>query len=185
MCGRYVIDEEITEIGRILWEIRSAYPNTELKTGEIFPTDTAPILRGVSGEPIPARWGFPMYGRKGEIINARSETVREKRSFCACWENGRCIVPISGYYEWSDRKDKYRFRLPGRETLFLAGLCRQAGDTVQYVILTVPANVSVSAVHRRMPLIVTDEAMERWLSDAASAAEYLRAKMPQLVYEQV
>lgn len=67
----------------IIDEINRKYKDTEqlagMKTGEIFPTNVAPII-AVSGPELMA-WGFPMQGKSQTIINARSKTAFEKPMF--------------------------------------------------------------------------------------------------------
>jgi putative SOS response-associated peptidase YedK len=67
---------------------------SSFKTGEIFPTDTVPILTGTSGkiEVSLMKWGFP--GLKGNdiIFNARSETIAEKPMFKKAFSNRRCLI---------------------------------------------------------------------------------------------
>ena len=36
------------------------------------------------------------------LINARSETVREKPAFKIAFKRRRCLIPADGYYEWQD-----------------------------------------------------------------------------------
>ena len=55
------------------------------------------------------RWGLiPRWAKPDRIpdrtFNARCETVAEKPSFRNAYANRRCVIPISGYYEWTDRK---------------------------------------------------------------------------------
>ena len=85
MCGRYVIfDEgEIEEINKIVREVGMKFDGTGLtmKTGEIYPTNNAPILT-MQGNKLTIdlmKWGFPKWDGKGVIINAKSETAAEKR----------------------------------------------------------------------------------------------------------
>jgi len=47
-------------------------------------------------------WGFPSPYNKSLIINARAETVTTKPMFRQPFITHRCIIPISGFYEWSD-----------------------------------------------------------------------------------
>ena len=87
MCGRYYIedDETIAEMRKIFDEINQRYQNTPQrdawKTGEIFPTDTAPVLIGEkdAAQPILMKWGYPKWQGSGVIINARAETADEKQ----------------------------------------------------------------------------------------------------------
>jgi SOS response associated peptidase (SRAP) len=36
-------------------------------------------------------------------FNARAETVETKPFFCDAFKRNRCLIPMSGYYEWQDR----------------------------------------------------------------------------------
>ena len=79
MCGRYSLfmTEEDKEIQQIIAEVNRNNPEIQLKTGEIFPTNTAPVLIGGKQalEAKPLIWGFPNFRSKGVIINARAETA--------------------------------------------------------------------------------------------------------------
>ncbi len=78
------------------------------------PTHTVPILRHEESVVVvdPMQWGLvpswskdPNVGSK--MINARSETITEKPSFRQSVPRRRCIIPMSGFYEW-DRSDPKR-----------------------------------------------------------------------------
>jgi len=78
------------------------------------PTHTVPILRHEESVVVvdPMQWGLvpswskdPSVGSK--MINARSETITEKPSFRQSVPGRRCIIPMSGFYEW-DRTDPKR-----------------------------------------------------------------------------
>ena len=53
MCGRYTLctEEETDERRRIVEELQKK--NGEVKTGEIFPTNVAPVLIAQDGKPVP------------------------------------------------------------------------------------------------------------------------------------
>ncbi len=76
MCGRYYIelDDDISqEIAKILANLNNKYSENSYKTGEIFPTNDAPILLAKDNnyiEPEVLKWGFPNFQNKGVIINA-------------------------------------------------------------------------------------------------------------------
>jgi len=63
MCGRYYVADEdnIIELREIIQEaqnnLRYADMASQIKTGEIFPTNVAPVV--TSDGAIPMKWGFP------------------------------------------------------------------------------------------------------------------------------
>ncbi|MGI6199720.1 MAG: SOS response-associated peptidase [Christensenellales bacterium] len=187
MCGRYTLftGDDYREMQRIVAEAdeRAHAQGATVKTGEIYPTNLAPILLpGTDGlQAEPAVWGYPGFKGKGVIINARAETALEKRTFREGVLSHRCVIPTTGFYEWDASKAKFLFRRPGSGVLYLAGLYQGSGKQRRYVILTTAPNASVSDVHNRMPLILPDDKLFDWGSDAAWAIEHLRAKMPSLV----
>lgn len=181
MCGRYTIDEDNEEMSRILETIRHSNPRAIFKTGEIFPTNFAPLLTGEALEPTVGKWGFPGYKTGDILINARAETVAQKPSFREGYAKGRCIIPTTGFYEWSPQKQKFRFQLPETSVIYLAGICNHFTDGVRYVILTTEANRSVSAIHPRMPVILTGHAIREWVMNDTFAGQYLQSEMPALV----
>ena len=185
MCGRYLItmEEEIMEMREIMDEINERYKDSpELaasKTGEIFPTQTAPVLTAGADKPQAAlmTWGFPKWQGSGVIINACAETAPEKKTFRSSLFTHRCVVPTTGFFEWRQedcaKKTKYLFRLPGTKMLYLAGFFNRFTDAHSaydaYVILTTAANPSVSPYHHRMPLVLTPDAIGGWLNDTSFA----------------
>lgn len=191
MCGRYQIsmEEDILEMREILAEINRRYFGTpmqdKIKTGEIFPTDFAPVLVGGPKGPraVLMRWGFPRWKGSGVIINARAETATQKGMFGVPLARCRCAVPTTGFYEWrreeGKAKGKYLFRLPGTKMLYLAGLFnthtpKGKAPYPGYVVLTGPANPSVAQYHDRMPLVLQKDQLSAWLDDEAFARGFVR-----------
>jgi putative SOS response-associated peptidase YedK len=79
ICGRYTVftESEIIEMRAILNEIDRKFGEDAVSVGEIFPTNTAPILtmEGNQLTPVPVFWGFPKWdGSKGVLINALPTT---------------------------------------------------------------------------------------------------------------
>lgn len=110
MCGRYSLltGEEEREIRDIVVVVSRKYPDMKMKTGEIFPTNTAPVLIGGASrlEPEPLAWGFPSFQSKGVIINARAETAEQKKMFQESLLKRRCVIPTTGFYEWKQEASK-------------------------------------------------------------------------------
>ena len=187
MCGRYQIEAETdNDMDEILDEINERYkdiPETA-KTGEVCPTDIAPVLIRGNNKPqaVLMKWGFPKWQGDGVIINARAETVQDKLAFRPSLESRRCVIPATGFFEWRQeqgkKKTKYLFRLPETKMLYLAGLYNVFRDGSRsydaYVILTAEANSSMSPYHDRMPLVLLPDDKCRWLTDPGFAYEYVQ-----------
>lgn len=183
MCGRYTLfdEQDNAEIRNIIQQINEKYPDSKIKTGEIYPTNAVPVIMQQSGKITPdlSVWGFPNYMKKGNIINARSETALEKRTFRSSLLERRCAVPSTGFYEWSPAKEKVLFSLPV-PILYLAGIYRKTEEGSRFVILTTNANSSVSDVHDRMPVILSRDKIQGWITDTDMALSYLNESMPML-----
>lgn len=153
MCGRYASYDDGDEVVKAIYkQALDRWPDTPVKTGEVFPTETVPVLAGPHSRPVPMKWGYPGFGGRGVIINARAETVTEKPAFRDSILRARCVVPTCGYYEWNKEKTKFRFNLPDTSTLWLGGFYGKFNNEYRFVILTTAPNGSVWDVHDRMPL---------------------------------
>lgn len=165
MCGRYYIEIDNTELQSIVAAVER---KTAIKTGEIFPTNIVPVL-SPKGDMTAMRWGFPKFGGKGEIINARSETAAEKNMFKKPITEGRCLIPASWYFEWEKRgkqKIKYALATPDNRPIWMAGLSKvdyKTGESL-FVIMTRPAWSNISFIHDRMPVILPKERHDEWLN---------------------
>ncbi len=131
-------------------------------------------------------WGLvPPWARDGQfkrpLINARSETVREKPSFRHLIGPNRCLVPVTGFYEWhrdgNTKRPFYIYPSKGRAMLFGA-LYQEVEDDVQVTLLTTAANDEMNKVHHRMPVIIRPDDIGDWMSDdkaSGSANEHQKA----------
>jgi putative SOS response-associated peptidase YedK len=196
MCGRYAILEEeaILEMREIINQVNKNYAgrNDLVSRGEIAPTQVAPILRGEAGKVRidVMKWGFPRWDKtSGVIINARSETVLEKKMFREAFLTRRIAVPASGFFEWDHRqtggrRDKYFFSLAD-QVVYMAGIyslfpTEDGGKQEGFVILTVPAGDPVVEFHDRMPLIMPKSLIRTWLDPQAETALLLNMPAPSL-----
>lgn len=166
MCGRYTIDPEEQEIQAIIKAITEKRPAVEIRTGEIYPTNPAPILMETSGEITPdvAGWGFPHFKGSGVIINARAETALDKRMFRDSLLTRRCVIPSTGFFEWDKSKHKILFQTPGSSVLYMAGFYNEFQGARKYIILTTAANNSVQDIHNRMPVVLQHNELEDWIT---------------------
>ena len=135
-----------------------------------------------------ARWGLiPSWAKDVKVgyrmINARGETVAEKRSFQKPLQKRRCLIPTDGYYEWqktADGKQPYLISKSDDGLLAMAGLWEQnfaLGENdqplVTCTIITTAANEVSGQIHDRMPVFLAADDHERWLDPTLSDTEQL------------
>ncbi|CAI5721073.1 unnamed protein product [Hyaloperonospora brassicae] len=127
------------------------------------------------------RWGLvPSFTKAGAkpdhflMFNARSESLQERPAFKRLVDSKRCAVVCEGYYEWHqvDKREKqpYYFYRESSPMKF-AGLydCwkNEEGKVMYtYTILTTSVAPEIKWLHNRMPVILSDEDADRWLSRA-------------------
>ena len=190
MCGRYYVDDETArEIEKLVRDLDRKLQIERI--GDVLPSQNAMIIKG-EGNYLTAeqmRWGFPGFEKGKLLINARAESVRERRTFRDSVQHRRCIIPARGFYEWNKRKEKFSYERKDTPVLFMAGCYNWYEDQERFVILTTEANPSVAPIHNRMPLILEPEELKDWVLDD-QATEYLLHKTPVLLevhaeYEQM
>lgn len=186
MCGRYQFSIDKEELKDIISEVEKR-TNAPYATGEIYPTNTVPILTASEGkiEPELIKWGFPNYWNKGTTINARSETVFEKKMFKKSIETRRCIVPASGFFEWKEEgkgrdKTKYLFERPESPVLYMAGIYNEFDGEKRFVILTKDANNYMKEIHNRMPVILNKNQIQDWITDNEHTGYFMESASPML-----
>jgi putative SOS response-associated peptidase YedK len=199
MCGRYSIftpPDDVEERFDATFE-QPPKPRYNAAPGQQLPviTNDAPdTIDHLQWGLIP-RWADDA-STGNRLINARAETIDEKRSFRDAYENRRCLVLADGFYEWADsdeRKQPYRITLDSDEPFAMAGLWerwqpsqKQTGlsefgegqpDTEAevletFTIVTTEPNEVVEPLHDRMALVLPEDAEDRWL--AGDGAELLQ-----------
>lgn len=183
MCGRYYIPDEdsAAELKEIIDKINRRHnAGPVLKTGEIAPSDTAPVLannRSLAVTPFAMKWGYTMSNGK-LVFNARSETASEKPLFRDGMTQRRCLVPAAHYFEWEKRgreKIKYAIKPADVSVLYMAGIYRIENGVPVFSILTREPASSISFIHDRMPVILPCALMTDWLNPRFKAEEVLRS----------
>lgn len=196
MCGRTTFLASWADIHAfsqplVLLPTDAAEP---VATWNFAPTQVGPVLvaehdADADARVVPMRWGLiPAWAKDAKIgaqtINARVETVATKPSFRAAWQRRRCLVPVSGYYEWpviDAIKQPYFIHPLESPLLFFAGLWEQwrapEGNTVlSYSIITRAAMGEISSLHDRMPLALEPGVFADWLfGDAGRAHSIVEA----------
>lgn len=185
MCGRYYMnDEAFREIERVVRHVDRKLRKD--RRGDIHPSQTGYVINGkCPGLYLEEmHWGFPQYQKNGLLINARAETVLERKTFRDSVLYRRCVIPAAHFYEWDSGKNKVTFTGRDRKVLYLAGFYNLFQEGEQFVILTTQANPSVSPVHSRMPLILEENELERWVYDREYLENILQKTPPELCREQ-
>jgi putative SOS response-associated peptidase YedK len=185
MCGRFTQKFTWHEI-RDLYELTGAARNLQSHYN-IAPTDTVEVVRSAEGgaaELVPMRWGLVPYWWKKPLkqvpatFNARAETVASTPMFRDAFKRHRCVVPASGYYEWlkrPDGKQPYFISAADGGVLSLAGLWdrwknAETGEIVtSCTIIVTDANALTGTVHDRMPVVLDNADIGRWLNGTAGA----------------
>jgi putative SOS response-associated peptidase YedK len=149
----------------------------------VAPTHQIPAIVTQDDQTLMAAftWGLvPTWAKDPAIgsrmINARSETAAEKPSFRSALVKRRCIVPADGWYEWQGspgKKTPFYFSAVNGEVLGLAGIYESwkhpDGQLLwSAAILTQEARADFSYVHDRMPVLLTQEMQDVWISAGTS-----------------
>jgi len=176
MCGRFVDNIPADELKKIFALIET--PQLEPRFN-VAPTQQVAVVRndGDHNRLDLLRWGFvPSWSKDlsfgSHLINARSETVAEKPAFRHAIKYRRCIIPVSGFFEWSHsagKKQPYYIQLADQTPMCLAGLWESwkatDGSVIEtFAILTTAANKLVEPIHDRMPVILHPNVFNLWLS---------------------
>lgn len=105
-------------------------------------------------------------------INARSESIYEKKTFRDSFKYRRCIIPINGFYEWKvEDKDKTPFLVSDtyKDYMALAGIWDEYFDhelnmsIVTVALITCDANEKLGEIHHRMPVVLDKKDFDTWL----------------------
>ncbi len=193
MCGRFAITLPNDAMARAF----AAQPANDLPEGpryNICPTQPVAVVTSRDGARHlgAMRWGLIPHWYKSPtdgplLINARAETLAQKPAFAEAARKRRCLIPASGFFEWT--KDAAGQRLPWFIAPRAGGMLAFAGvwqDWVQgdqrhvsCAIVTCAANDAMAQIHHRMPVIVPPEDWPLWLGEAGHGAARLMRAAPE------
>jgi putative SOS response-associated peptidase YedK len=179
---------------KVTWEeVRALYGLTTEPTPHVFQpryavdppaTIDAIVVADGKRELISARWGLvpswwnrPLKDFSHWTFNARAETVATNSIFRGPYGRYRCLIPVSGYYEWHRMPDGegaqpwYFTARNGSPVLTIAGLWdkwrdKQSGQTITSctIIITKPNKFAAEVCDHRMPALLKEERFDSWLS---------------------
>ncbi|MEQ1736594.1 MAG: SOS response-associated peptidase [Rhodoglobus sp.] len=191
MCGRFVVAGASSDLVA-LFDVDLPADELPGPSWNVAPTDRVPIvLDALPKDPLDeppvrrleaARWGLvPSWAKELKTgvtaINARIETLTEKRHFSTAVRKRRALVPATGYYEWhttAEGKTPHFIHLPDGELFVFAGLYEwwrnhAAGDdssdkwVLSTTIITREATGALRRIHDRMPVFLAPELIDDWL----------------------
>lgn len=179
MCGRFTIAAEAGAVGEAFRARIEPLRDVVLPRYNVAPADEAPVvIAAPEGRRAgPMRWGLVPHwaespGVGARMINARSESVLDRKAYRESFLARRCLVPADGFYEWEARasgKQPYWIHRPGAELFAMAAIWAlrspPAGPRVaSFSILTRDAPPSLGWLHDRVPVILPEEAWDDWMA---------------------
>jgi putative SOS response-associated peptidase YedK len=192
MCGRFTRNYTWQQI-HALYRLTApaAIPNLQ-PVYNVCPTDPVDTVVASDGKRdlvemrwglVPFWWSKPLKELRLATFNARVETVATKPFFREPFRSKRCLMPVSGYYEWQDlpsgKQPWYFTARDGSALLTVAGLWdewknRETDERIKScaMIICEPNNF-VAEVHDRMPVLLQPEQFDHWLTGEMRAEELI------------
>ncbi len=174
MCGRFAIAYTVGLLARfgVKQEIEGLKPRFN-----VAPTQMVPIVISESpNQAVMMRWGLiPFWAKDAKIgnrlINARAENLKKSPAYRASFKSRRCIVPVTGFYEWKksdDGKVPHYVHMKDDSPFALAGLydrwrSPEGKEVLSFTIVTTTPNKLLVPIHNRMPVILRREHEDLWL----------------------
>lgn len=149
------------------------------------------------------RWGLiPFYMSdldkamllRTQTLNCISEEMTDKPSFRDAWKNAqRCLIPVTGFFEWRWLDEKGTVKIPyfitfrDQKVRSMAGLYSRWKNKVSgeyhytYTVLTTRANSILEYVHnnkQRMPVFIAQQDEKAWLNRDSNPKDVLDLCQP-------
>ena len=190
MCGRFAITLPVDAMAQLF----DAVPSNDLPdvpNYNVCPTTQIHVvMQDGARRLMPMRWGFlPQWYKSPSdgplLINARAETIAEKPAFREACRTRRCLIPMTGFYEWTKDEEgkRWPWYIHGQAPLVLAGIWQDWGDEENRqktcAIVTTAANESMSTIHHRMPVILDPNDWGKWLGEEGFGAAPLMKPAPE------
>ncbi|MDC1185213.1 SOS response-associated peptidase, partial [Alphaproteobacteria bacterium] len=164
MCGRFASYKNLNKLKNIFDVINSDFNITQ--SYNVSPGQDVNIILSYKFENylLSSNWGYNFINSKTQnnqsVINSRIETINSKLLFKDSFLKRKCIIPVNGYFEWSQQegeKKPYFIQLGAGELIYLAGVWRKEkyNDDKRRVfsIITKAANSKINKIHHRMPVV--------------------------------
>jgi putative SOS response-associated peptidase YedK len=185
MCGRFTVKATWAEIVALYKLTLDRPPHNLQPRYNVCPADPIDVVTAerdlvrMRWSLVPWWWSKPLKELRMATFNARAETVETKPVFRDAFKRSRCLIPMSGYYEWQNtpggKQPWYFTARDGSPILTAAGLWdewknRETGERLKScsMIITEP-NGFAAQIHDRMPAFLTEAQFTPWLSGEAGA----------------
>lgn len=188
MCGRFAQPLDIHAIQSQLIGMNIPVgenvdePRDQTHHFNISPTNSTPIYftTGIETNLMFMRWGvIPSWVHSWDDVkktklstfNTRLENINGK-----LWKHcERCVIPITGYFEWKEKKMPYY--VTNKDALMLlAGVYSKVEvnnkDVYSFSVVTTSADKQLDWLHHRMPLIIERGQVENWLKGKENIVPY-------------
>ncbi len=187
MCGRYVVTNAVQKTREI---VKSAIAVNDADNFNASPQQKLPVIKSyTNGKTIESlQWGLTHSWDKEKkikpLINARLETLKEKKTFKNLINN-RCLVVADGYYEWKREKigkQPYYFTRFDNKIMYFAGIYKNN----QFIIVTMQSDSSVIDIHYRQPVIINEKDLSNYFNLKKEGTSFLKSyKTPELKFHPV
>jgi len=188
MCGRYVITNPVSKTKKI---VKTAIKVEDKENYNAHPYQDLPVIKKyTNGNTLEnLKWGIvPYWSKKKEfkpLINARLETINEKISFKKLIKLTRCVAVADGFYEWK-REDKNKiphyFLREDKKIMYIAAIY----ENNQFCLITEEATENVVDVHKRQPVILNENDVNRYLNLELDGSSFLKeCKKPKLDFYEI
>ena len=182
MCGRFTQSYTWAELHALLGP--GGVPKNLRARYNVAPTTEVDVVfdRGQGREVATMRWGLvPAWWKKAlkevpSTFNARAETAASKPMFRDAFRKRRCIVPASGFFEWTDDeggRQPHYFSDADGQILAFAGLWDRWTDPasgeemLSCTVIVSGANDWMAPYHDRMPVLLGEADFDAWLAGGA------------------
>jgi putative SOS response-associated peptidase YedK len=209
VCGRFVgayrVADLLDEMGESVKDlgISLRLPDTQdylIHNFNVAPTSAIPVLvmRDGAVELEIMQWGLvpswssdPKVGSK--MINARAETLTEKVSFKNLVRSNRCIIPMSGFYEWhrEGSHPKVPFYVTRKDPglIWASGLWTTSAvvdNGYTCAMITRESGDDLSSLHHRTPAHFSPELACDWMTSSMEVGELCNISVqPPLSFHEV
>lgn len=189
MCFR--VAQEGEDIGALVRAIEGLFGEMVVQAGlttgaNIALTDNAMVVvqRPEALHLRNMRFGLVPHWKKSPDVtlgNARGETVDSLPSFRDAFQKRRCLIPVTGFYEWrldpgEKRKTPYKVTTEDN-VFFLAGVWDYWPPLklTSFAIITTEPNALIAQLHNRMPVVLPRQHHDDWLNPENQDTAALKA----------